>query len=133
MMQRFVGILIPLAYLIAAFINLAPIVGVISTERINSLYGIAVVDSDLSLLMRHRAILFGIVGTMLLIAVVRRDMRVVAGTAGLVSMISYLALIVVIAPENSNLIRIGWIDAFATVPLIPAFIVELTQSRRQPD
>ena len=132
-MQRYAGILIPIAYLVAAFVNLAPIVGVISTERINSLYGIAVVDSDLSLLMRHRAILFGIVGAMLLVAVVRTKTRVLAGSAGLVSMISYLVLIVMIAPENSNLIRIAWIDAVATVLLIPAFIVELTQSRRRAD
>ena len=130
-MRRYAGIPVLLAYLIAAFVNLAPLVGVVSAERINSLYGLEVAAADLSLLMRHRGILFGIVWALLLIVVPRKSMRVLAGTAGLVSMFSYLVLIVSIAPENSNLIRIAWTDAVATAVLIPAFIAELADSHRR--
>ncbi len=49
-------------FLIAAFVNLAPVSGVLSADVLEGLYGITLEDPNLVILMRHRAVLFGIVG-----------------------------------------------------------------------
>jgi hypothetical protein len=43
-------------------INFLPVTGALSGKRIQALYGVAVEDSNSEILMRHRAVLFGIVG-----------------------------------------------------------------------
>ncbi len=52
-------------------LNLAPIIGVISTQQLESLYGMADLSADLEVLLRHRVILFGLLGTFVLLSVTR--------------------------------------------------------------
>ena len=55
-------------FLVVGLANLLPLVGVLSTVRLQMLYGVSIEDPNLAILMRHRAVLFGIVGTLLLSA-----------------------------------------------------------------
>ncbi len=48
--------------LVVAVIHLLPISGFFGVERLATLYEIEITDSNLEILMRHRAILFGILG-----------------------------------------------------------------------
>lgn len=48
--------------LVVAVIHLVPIAGFFGADRLNALYGMEIVDPNLLILMRHRAVLFGIVG-----------------------------------------------------------------------
>jgi len=48
--------------LIAAAINLAPALGAVAPARMSALYGLDLKDPNLQILMRHRAVLFGLVG-----------------------------------------------------------------------
>lgn len=116
---------IPVAYLLCAFVNLAPTVGVSSDARLEQLYATDIPGSDLSLLMRHRAILFGIVGVLLLVGAIRKQHRTTAGLAGLVSMLSYIILFATSTVDNSNLLRIAWIDGVACVLLLVAMTMHL--------
>lgn len=116
---------IPIAYLLCALVNLAPTVGVSSDARLEQLYATDIPGSDLSLLMRHRAILFGIVGILLLVAAIRKQLRTTAGLAGLVSMLSYIILFATSNVDNSNLLRIAWIDGVACVLLLIAMAMHI--------
>lgn len=78
-----------LLFLVAAAINLAPVVGVLSAERLAALYGLPFTDPTLEILMRHRAVLFGIVGALLVLAAFRPEHQSVAAVAGFVSMLSW--------------------------------------------
>ncbi|MDA1064275.1 MAG: phosphopantetheine adenylyltransferase [Proteobacteria bacterium] len=80
------------ALLLAAAINLYPVVGVISVDQLEKLYGVSLDNGDLIILMRHRAILFGLLGTFLIFSVFRSSIQTLACIAGLVSMISFIAL-----------------------------------------
>ena len=60
-MKRLVSVL----YLLAAAGNLLPALGVISAARLEALYGVPIADANLVVLMRHRAVLLGIVGALL--------------------------------------------------------------------
>jgi hypothetical protein len=55
--MRFV---VPAVLLIVALIHALPLVGVMGAAKLTQLYGIDVQDPTLELLLRHRAILFGL-------------------------------------------------------------------------
>lgn len=78
--------------LVAGIIHLLPLPGVLGAERLASLYGINVVDENLAILMRHRAVLFGLLGVFLVGAAFRRSWQLAAFVAGFVSVLSFLAL-----------------------------------------
>ena len=75
--------------LVAAAINLAPAVGAASPERMATLYGLVLDNPNLEILMRHRAVLFGIVGSLLVVAAFHRPLRAVGYASGFASMISF--------------------------------------------
>ena len=50
-------------------VNLLPVSGVLSANRLQALYGVAIEDVNFLVLMRHRAVLFGIVGGLLVASV----------------------------------------------------------------
>ena len=119
-MQYAVTILI----LLASLVNLAPVTGLISAARLESLYGIPFADPDLVVLMRHRAVLFGIVGGLLLVSAFHPPLRPAATVSGLVSMLSFVVIVFFAAEANEALKRIAWIDVGATVALVAAWLMD---------
>jgi hypothetical protein len=85
-------LLIKLALIIAGIIHLLPLGGVLGADRLLSLYGVALDDPNLVLLMRHRAVLFGMLGAYLIAAAFVSHLRASAFLLGLCSVLSFLAL-----------------------------------------
>jgi hypothetical protein len=108
---------IALLFALAGVINFLPVVGVISADQVEKLYGVTLSSPDLALLMRHRAILLAIVGGLLLAAVVRREWRTIAAFAGFASMLSYLALAAGEPGINVELRRIASVDIVGALAL----------------
>ena len=52
--------------LVVGLINLAPVFGVISAAKLESAYSVTLAGNDLAILMRHRALLFGILGAFII-------------------------------------------------------------------
>jgi hypothetical protein len=84
--------LIAASLLVASFIHWIPLSGLLGSERLASMYGVTIVDPTLVMLMRHRAVLFGIVGALLLLAAFRPALQPAAFVVGLVSIVSFLWL-----------------------------------------
>lgn len=63
------------ALLLAAAIHLLPLPGLLGAAQLQSLYGLGALDADLALLLRHRALVFGLMGLALLMAVWRQPLR----------------------------------------------------------
>lgn len=76
----------------AGGVHLLPAVGVLSAQRLHALYGVNVNDAVTLLLLRHRAVLFGILGGAFLAAAFIPAWRVGAGCVALFSMLSFVAL-----------------------------------------
>ena len=51
---------VPVALLITAVIHALPLLGLTGGARLASLYGITDMDASLEILLRHRAVLFGL-------------------------------------------------------------------------
>src|SRR5690349_14833980 len=78
--------------LLMALVHRPPLLGVLGVERLATLYGIDVAGPDLQVLMRHRAVLFGLLGGYQVFAVFRPAHRTAAYVAGLASLGAFLAL-----------------------------------------
>jgi len=77
---------------VVAVIHLMPLSGVLGAERLATLYGLDFGEPGLALLMRHRAVLFGLLGVFLLVAAFRPEWQALALVAGFVSVVSFLYL-----------------------------------------
>ena len=77
--------------LVVGIIHLLPLGGVLGAERLAALYGLAFQEPNL-LLMRSRAVLFGLLGALLVYAALRPALQPLALGAGLISVLSFLAL-----------------------------------------
>lgn len=102
---------------IVALIHIGPIVGVLGNARLAALYGIEISDPNLSILMRHRAVLFGILGAFQLFAAFIPAYQTAAIIGGFVSLVSFLCLTWFVGEYNPNLSRVFAIDVFALVCL----------------
>ncbi len=116
-----IRLLATLFFVLVGAVNLLPVVGVLGVDRLESLYGFSVDGEELPLLLRHRAVLFGLLGAFIVLAAFRTQWRPAATLAGLVSMISFAALALPIEAHNEAMQRVIWIDVGAIVLLVIAY------------
>ena len=105
--------------LIAGVIHLLPLTGVLGWPHLQRLYGLEASTPDLELLLRHRAVLFGLLGAFLISAAVKPSFQTIALAAALISVGSFMAL-ALRDGLNSELSRVFWIDAVLCAPLCVA-------------
>ena len=110
--------------LLVGLVNLLPVSGALSKGRLESLYGIAIEDTNLEVLMRHRALLFGIVGGLLVASAYHLPLRLVGLTVGLISMLSFVVVAWVVGDYNAQLRRVVIIDLVASAALFASFVIE---------
>ena len=111
--------------LLAAAVNLLPVLGAFSTARLEALYGVVVQDPNLAILMRHRAVLFAIVSGLLVLAAFHAPARALAIPAGLVSMLAFVALAGSVGEYNPLLRRVVIVDVVASLALVAAAVLDL--------
>ena len=110
--------------LVAAAINLAPLLGAFAPERMTALYGVSLDDPNLQVLMRHRAVLFGIVGGLLVAAAFHPPLRTVGYAAGFVSMLSFLLIAWWVGGYSAEIQRVIQIDVIGIAALAGAGLVQ---------
>jgi hypothetical protein len=103
---------------IVAIIHLLPLSGAIGSERLASLYGISFDEPNIAILMRHRAVLFGLLGLFMLFAAFAPRFQVAAFVIGFVSVVSFLWLASSVGGYNAAVGRIVTADIVALVCLI---------------
>ena len=118
-MRRVVTVLL----VAAGLIHLAPLVGVAGTERLAALYGVEVTEPNLLILMRHRAVLFGVLGGLLLAAAFKEALQPIAIAAGVVATVSFIALAALTGGYNAQIQAIVWVDVAAAAALAAAAIL----------
>lgn len=112
--------LISAMLIVVAIIHLLPLSGVLGSDRLGALYGIRFDEPNLAILMRHRAVLFGLLGVFLLYAAFRPDFQLFAIVAGFVSVLSFLYLAWSVGGYNSQEARVLVADIVALVCIIIA-------------
>jgi hypothetical protein len=112
--------LLAFLFLLAGVIKLAPVVGVLGAERLRALYGVDASDPTLALLLRHRALLFGAVGALLIAAAFRAELRIAALAVGLASALGFITLERLEPGANAALARVAAADWVVTAVLAAA-------------
>ena len=110
----------PILLALVAVVHLLPLTGVRGSEALERLYGVAITDPNLLVLMQHRAVLFGIIGGLLVGAVFTPAWRPLAIGIGLVSVVSFLLLAWRIGDSNPLIARVWWVDLVALALLLGA-------------
>lgn len=108
--------LLTLGLVITAVIHLLPLLGLRSAARLEQLYGMPFADDDLVLLMRHRALLFGLLGALCLAAIARAELVPAALIGGWISVTGFLGLAGAGSRrrrEIRRVIRVDWIAVLA--------------------
>jgi hypothetical protein len=103
---------------VVAVIHLLPLSGVLGGARLHALYGLAFDDPSLEILMRHRAVLFGLLGAFFLYAAFRPAFQPVAFAAGFASVLSFLGLVWSVGHYNAQVGRVVTADIVALVALV---------------
>ena len=104
--------------LIAAVIHLLPISGVFGADQLARLYGISFAEPNVVILMRHRAVLFGLLGAFLAVAAFVPSLQPVAFIAGFVSVGSFLLIAWMVGGYNAQIGRVFTADLVAIACLV---------------
>ncbi len=81
--------LISASLIIVGLIHLLPLPGVLGADKLSTLYGIQVNEPNLAILMRHRAVLFGLLGAAVIVAAFKPAWQPAAFIAGWVSVFRF--------------------------------------------
>ena len=117
------SLIVTALFLITGLLNTVPAIGVTSANHLQGIYGVELSDHDLIVLLRHRAVLFGIVGAILLAAAFLPWLRYTAGAAGLVSMLSFVALAPPGSQTSRQLQKVSQADIVGSVLLAVALLL----------
>lgn len=110
--------LVTVAFLVAAVIHLVPVRGLLGAPALAALYGVDVRDRTLLVLLRHRAVLFGLVGATLLAAAFLPSLQPPALAVGLVSAVSFMVIMGPPGGHGPALARVFYGDAVAVAALV---------------
>lgn len=113
------------ALLVAGIIHLLPVPGVMGVSTLARLYGIEVNDPNTAILLQHRALLFGVLGVLMLSAIALPWLRITALTVALFSAASFIVVAIAVGGYNPAIGRVVVADIVASVLLAAGLVAEL--------
>jgi hypothetical protein len=119
--------ILPIMLLVVGIIHILPLSGVLSAARLFELYGMTFDDPNLEILMRHRAVLFGLLGIFLICSAFMPSLQLPALIAGFLSVVSFLYLSYTVGGYNEQVNRIVIADKAAFVCLVVALVSYLVK------
>jgi len=108
---------------IVGTINLLPVIVFFDATRTTKLYGVPIDGESLTILMRHRAVLLGLVGTALIAAAIKPEFRVLAIALALISKFAFIFLTFTASNYTAEIRQVALIDVAAIVLLIAALTI----------
>jgi riboflavin transporter FmnP len=115
---------------IVGIIHLLPVSGVLGPERLSILYGISINETNIEILMRHRAVLFGLLGAFLIYAAFKPALQSLALIAGFISVISFIAIAWSAGDYNDSVRKVVWADIVAIVALTIASVIHIINRKQ---
>lgn len=110
-------ILIGFLILVPGLLNFAPLVGVLGRGRLQALYQAPITDDTVLLLLRHRALMFAVVGGFMIAAAFQPHLWLTAITMGLVSMLGFVLLAWQVGRPNSAIKKVVAADVVGALML----------------
>lgn len=118
--MRWPEALLSFALVAAGVLHLLPLTGLLSAARLEALYGIPVREPALEILLRHRALMFGLLGALLIAGAFIPVLQAAAIVAALVSMIGFVAIGAAVGEWPAALRKVAIADIVAIMMLAAA-------------
>ncbi|MFK7964322.1 MAG: phosphopantetheine adenylyltransferase [Burkholderiaceae bacterium] len=109
---------ITVSLIVVALIHILPVAGFLSVDRIAALYEIEIEEPNLEILMRHRAIMFGMLSAFLFYAAFNPSLQPIAFAMTFISVLAFLYLAVTVGPYNAAIKRVVIADVVALIVLV---------------
>jgi hypothetical protein len=109
--------------IIVAAIHLVPIMGVLGVDRLQVLYGEPISSKNIEILMRHRAVLFGILGVFFACAAFIPKLQPIAFLAAFATLAPFFYLAFSVGGYNEAIRKIVLGDVIASVALVIAVVL----------
>lgn len=110
--------IVSVSLVIVGIIHLLPLSGVLGGDRLSALYGLSLGEPNIAILMRHRAVLFGILGIFFVASAFKPSMHPYALGVGFVSVLSFIALAWSTGGYNAQITRVVVADLIAFGALV---------------
>jgi hypothetical protein len=118
------------ALLIAGLIHLLPIPGVMGAPALFRLYGIEISDPNIAILLQHRALMFAILGVIMLTAIRLEFLQITALSMGLVSTTSFIGVATWVGHYNHAIQRVVIADIVASIALTVGLVAAVWLRRQ---
>jgi len=119
-----------IALLVSAIIHLLPVPGVTGTTSLGRLYSIEVTDANTSILLQHRALLFGMLAILMLLAIALPKLRMTVLGAGLFSAASFVVVALWVGGYNVAIARVVTADVVVSILLSAGLCAEWWLTRQ---
>ena len=119
------------ALLISGLIHLLPVPGVMGAAALTRLYGVDVLDANTSILLQHRALLFGVLGLLMFSAIAVPSLRVTVLVVALFSAASFIVVALWVGSYNAAIARVVTADIVASILLAAGLVAELWLARQR--
>ncbi len=118
------GKAITFCLVVVGLINFGPVMGVISAQKLESAYSVALAGNDLVILMRHRALLFGILGAFILYSAFNPFYQPAAMIMSGASMVGFALLVLGVGGYNEAVGKVLFIDVLGILFLLAAVVLK---------
>lgn len=112
--------------IVIALIHFVPLSGFVGAAQLESLYGISITSPDLEILMRHRAVLFGILGGVFAIAAFKPIYQPIAFVIAACTLLPFFYLVAISENYNESIAGIVVGDIVALIALIIAVLLRFS-------
>jgi hypothetical protein len=112
------------ALLLSAGVHVLPVLGVMGAPALGRLYGLEGVDVNTSILLQHRALLFGMLAVLMLMAIRLPHLRMIALWAGWFSATSFVVVALGVGGYNDAVARVITADLVVSIALSAGLFAE---------
>jgi len=116
------GMVVTFCLIVVGLINFTPVIGLLSVQKLESAYSVAIIGNDLAILMRHRALLFGILGAFILYSAFNPVYQPAAMIMGGISMVGFAFLVLGTGGYNEAVGKVLFLDIIGVVFLLVALV-----------
>jgi len=124
------NVVIAICLILVGIIHLLPFSGVLGGEHLVKLYSFPITDPNLEILLRHRAVLFGLLGAFLIWSAFKPGLRTAAFAAGFISVASFLWIAAATGNYNAAIGRVFTADIVAVIILAVGLAAWAFESRK---
>jgi len=121
--------LLSIVLIFVGIVHVLPSIGVLGMKRLAALYAISITNPNTEILLRHRAVLFGILGVFLIYSAFQPDLQGIALLAAFISLGSFIWLVTAIGGFNSKVRGVLIVDVVALLAVLTGIGIFFVGSR----